>query len=105
MDSQEMAKQQLQFSQNIENGLTQFAGLLSTIIAEEEDSTVPSLEPKHVRQERIQKNLTETLILFKRRVEHGSSNLLKALIDLSLNKPDVLTEQASQEIINMVQLG
>ncbi len=66
---------------------------LAGIIADEEALKPNQLLPKKVLQLRYQKQIEEEFAAYKKRLENGASKLVRSLIELSNDNPDIFSQE------------
>lgn len=94
-------KKQKQFTKQIDAELDRFSMELADELAEEE-SHKPHALPKKAQKERWKMQIDKSIADFQHRMEEGTSLLLKTLMTLSKEKPELFSSEVKKGLTSLL---
>lgn len=102
MEKDPLQKKQEPLAKEMNDGLKLFSSALAEALTEEE-SDKPDLLPKKARQQRWQIEIDKNIADFQKKMENGSSVLLKTLVELSKERPELFSEEIGNGIVSFMK--
>ncbi len=105
MDQKESADNVKEYSAMLDTGFRQMAAGLAGLMAQEEAGKPNQVVSAKAQKERFEKQLTQELSLFKKRVEDGAYQIMQSLIQLSEKDKEMFSEEVIKDLARLVGLS